>query len=122
MNKLQWLIIGLVILFTALCASIAFAQPDIPEDVHVFNIDTLVCVVWPDGSGDCYCPCTACNNSTIQPTIVPTDKPQPTPQPTSKPACNRGIGNGSEDCDPGNSSGQGQGAGRQAGEDRGEQH
>jgi len=112
-----------------LVSSTAVAQP-LPPEVEVFYLDTLTCVVWPDGNGDCYCPCEVdCEIENVETPKPPSDTaptpdvtpiPSEEPEPTEKAACNRGIGNASEGCDPGNSSGQGKGDGRKAGEDRDE--
>ena len=109
-----------------LVSSTAVAQP-LPPEVEVFYLDTLTCVVWPDGGGDCYCPCevSPCGEKVEKSETPPPPPPPslpPTPMPEEDPneKCNRGIGNASEGCDPGNSSGQGKGDGRKAGEDRDE--
>ena len=117
MKKL--LIVGFVVLVAAACVAIgAQAQSNVPENVQVFELADLVCVLWPDGSGECYCPCQACyvtTDSTDEPTTVPatpTQAPPTTVPPTEKPKCNSGRGNGSEgnpDCDPGNSGGHNNG-------------
>lgn len=123
---------ALIVLLAGLIGiTIAFAGGTLPEGVDTFLLDdNLFCVVWPDGSGDCYCSCEVnCETKTITPTVgpdptdTPTKDPTPTippsdstptavPEPTDKPKCNSGRGNGSEgdpDCDPGNSGGHNHG-------------
>ena len=122
------LIVMIAVLVLALMIAAGAGALDlIPNEVQLFEYAGMNCVVWPDGSGDCYCPCggddAVCNLvpqevETPQETQRPPDS-TPTP-PTEKPHCNRGIGNGSENCDPGRSFGQGRGGGRPAGEDRDE--
>lgn len=101
----------------------ASADGGTPPDISVFALsDGHTCVVWPDGSGDCYCACEECyaTQSVVEsPVVTPTDKPdkpkpkptiapteqptdEPTAVPTDKPKCNKGGGNGGEGCDPGN--------------------
>ena len=111
------LIVGIItICMVCACVFMAgsvFASDGLPEDVQEFyNYYGDVCYVWPDGSGECYCPCEVeCEIEQVYtPTPEPTDEPVPTsvPEPTkqSKVSCNRGLGNGSEDCDPGASGGK----------------
>lgn len=102
-----------------------FAQSDTPEGVQIFYLEAegLTCLLWPDGSGDCYCSCDPVCSEPIEtpgpwnsptPRATPKDTPVPEPTPTSmpdptktpKPNCNRGLGNFSENCDPGNSGGK----------------
>ena len=112
-----------IVLIVLAIGVVAYADDLLPEGVEIFQLpaEGLTCVVWPDGSGDCYCPCDVeCNlpsistkvetripdETPVPPTntpIPPTDTPVP---PTEKPKCNRGLGNGSENCDPGNSGGK----------------
>ena len=119
----------LIIVILALIVINVSAQPEIPEGVQVFYLETegLTCVLWPDGSGDCYCPCdpvcpepgetptprgSPTPRGTPPPPSTPTPSgtpdPEPTPEPTKtpKPKCNRGLGNLSENCDPGRSGGK----------------
>jgi hypothetical protein len=109
------LLVGLVlIVVSCVCIYTAFARDAVPEGVEIFQLPDqgLTCVVWPDGSGDCYCPCfDECNLPPITPTeppsdVTPTPVPSDTPEPTEKPKCNRGLGNNEEGCDPGNSGGK----------------
>lgn len=115
------LIFALITIFIlALIVLNVSAQSEIPEGVQVFYLEDMTCILWPDGSGDCYCPCdpvcpepgqtptpqsspTAQDTPTIPPS-TPTSIPEPTKTP--KPKCNRGLGNLDEGCDPGNSSGR----------------
>lgn len=97
-------------------ASAVSADTPYPKDVQVFELgDGHTCVVWPDGSGDCYCACSCqqAPQATEKLQDKPKDKPQatatpfvpdePTPtEPPHKERCNKGGGNGSEGCDPGN--------------------
>lgn len=112
----------MVILLACVCVVSGSAGDAMPEGLFSWYDETIgaTCYVWPDGSGDCYCPCEVgedCETKTITPTVgpdptdvppTPTDEPVPseTPEPTEQAACNRGLGNGSEDCDPGNSGGK----------------
>lgn len=107
-----------LILMLAVMLLPAFAQPEVPEGVQIFylEVEGLICILWPDGGGDCYCPCNlVCSVETRIPRSDPTptstppppqDTPTPQPVPTPKPKCNRGLGNWSEGCDPGNSGGK----------------
>ena len=114
------LLVGLaLIIVSCACVYTVFAGDAVPDGVEIFRLvdEGLTCVVWPDGSGDCYCPCEV--NCELEktydtpepgeptPTDTPPDStPTPRPEPTKKPSCNRGLGNGAEDCDPGNSGGK----------------
>jgi len=113
-KKLFWLPVFLAVLIGA---GVAYANtgPDPvfrPEDVLVWEYDSLICVtdVRADGPHtSCYCRCEdGCaaetpENGSLRPTEA-IGKPQPTENAPVK--CNAGRGNGSEgnpDCDPGNS-------------------
>ncbi len=146
LKEILWLaavIIIIILVGVFLFPAIASAGDGLPEGTEVFSIPNagLTCVVWPDGSGECYCDCIQerLEQCGVEPTSIPTGKPPTstpvptngpeatptnpppdTPEPPDKEKCNRGIGNNSEGCDPGNSSGQGRGEGRDAGEDRDE--
>lgn len=113
----------LVIVILAFVVLNVSAQPEIPEGVQIFYLEGLTCVLWPDGSGDCYCPCDpvcpeptetpipwSSPTSRATPKDTPTSEPTPTsvPDPTKTPktSCNRGLGNLSENCDPGRSGGK----------------
>ena len=66
----------------------AWAGSIMPTSVETFDGGSgLICFLWPDGSGDCYCPCEGeCDVETIVPKdSTPTDvsKPTSTPIPTS---------------------------------------
>ena len=107
----------LVLILAGSAVFTAYAGEEMPEGLFSWYDPILgaTCYVWPDGSGDCYCPCeigVECDEGeTIVTTRVP-ETPVPTEVPTEEPteqvkvSCNRGIGNGSEDCDPGNSGGK----------------
>ena len=122
------LLVGLaLIIVSCACVYTVFAGDAVPDGVEIFRLvdEGLTCVVWPDGSGDCYCPCEVdCElektydtpepgeptPTDTPPDSTPTPLPEPTStpavEPTDKPKCNSGGGNGSEgdpDCDPGNS-------------------
>jgi len=59
------------------------AQGEIPEGVQIFDgPGGLICFVWPDGSGECYCPC---EPSECEPTPEPTATPEPRNTPTPEP-------------------------------------
>ena len=100
-------LVGLMVLPVA-------AQGAYPDGVEVFSIPGgQTCVLWPDGSGECFCPCetglcaveyvaTPAITSEPRPTATKDATAEPTPEPTEKPRCNKGGGNGSEGCDPGN--------------------
>ena len=119
MKNLRLLFPLLVIFILAIVVLNVAAQSDIPEGVQIFYLEAegLTCLLWPDGSGDCYCPCdpvcpepieTPEPRSSPTPKPTPQDTPVPTPEPTrvEKPKCNRGLGNLDEGCDPGNSGGR----------------
>ena len=138
MNKwlrlIVWAVIAVVLGVIIFGPFLAEAQSEVPDGVQVFHLDTgQTCVVWPNGNGECYCPCETglCVVETegLAPRPIPTEvrdggTPEPSPvhtftpnsTPTStpevegtvtpEPQCNRGLGNGSEDCDPGNSGGK----------------
>ena len=70
----------------------AFAQSEVPDGVQVFHLDTgQTCIVWPDDSGECYCPCETglCVVETeglarrSTPTSRPTDEPSQQSSPTA---------------------------------------
>ena len=125
MTNKKLVFLGLIaLLFAAVVVHGAYAG-DIPDDVEVFALRNTgrICVVFPDGSGDCYCPCEA-NCATILPsdTPVPTEEtPEPRDTPTKEPTLppppteepkptkaaktkhpNKGGGNAGEGADPGN--------------------
>ena len=134
LRLIVWAVIAVVIGLLVFGPYLVEAQSEVPDGVQVFHLDTgQTCVVWPNGSGECYCPCETglCVVETegLAPRSTPTEvrdggTPEPSPvhtftpnsTPTStpevegtvtpKPYCNRGLGNGSEDCDPGNSGGK----------------
>src|SRR3990167_2176234 len=57
MRKIVWMSL-IALVATLSVAGMAFAQSEVPDDVQVFHLDTgQTCVVWPDGNGECYCPC-----------------------------------------------------------------
>jgi len=134
LRLIVWAVIAVVIGLLVFGPYLVEAQSEVPDGVQVFHLDTgQTCVVWPNGSGECYCPCETglCVVETegLAPRSTPTEvrdggTPEPSPvhtftpnsTPTStpevegtvtpEPQCNRGLGNGSEDCDPGNSGGK----------------
>ena len=116
MTNKKLVFLGLIaLLFAAVIVHGAYAG-DIPEDVEVFALRNTgrICVIFPDGSGDCYCPCEVnCANILPSDTPVPTEEtPEPTtPPPTEEPKPtkaaktkhpNKGGGNAGEGADPGN--------------------
>ena len=123
MKNLRLIIPLVVVAILAILVLSASAQSDVPEGVQIFYLERegLTCLLWPDGSGDCYCPCdpvcpepveTMVPISSVTPESSPTPRATPSPLPTLVPSgipkakCNRGLGNFSENCDPGNSWGR----------------
>ena len=47
-----------VVFMLVIGVAAAQAQSEVPDGVQVFHLDTgQTCIVWPDDSGECYCPC-----------------------------------------------------------------
>ena len=80
-------LLAIYIVLILAVAGVAYAGSTLPEDVQEFSNDFgHICYVWPDGSGDCYCPCEGCDESellTYATPVSPTDTPftDPTPVP-----------------------------------------
>ncbi len=94
----------------------ALAGSDSPEGIETFELDCLTCIIWPDGSGDCYdlSDCNECVIPTVptvtieptttpgvEPTSTPGIDPTVTPEPTTAPKANCGQ-NKDHDCGHGN--------------------
>ena len=80
--------IALAVIVLSMGLTAVFAQTEVPDGVQVFTIDSgQTCVLWPDGSGDCYCPCKTglCSVTTYgadtSRTPEPTNRPGKTPTP-----------------------------------------
>ena len=57
MRKIVWMSL-IALVATLSVAGMAYAQSEVPDGVQVFHLDTgQTCVVWPNGNGECYCPC-----------------------------------------------------------------
>ena len=118
MRKINWgyvfagFILGFLLVFLA---TSVFSAGLLPEGVEIFQLpdEGLTCVVWSDGSGDCYCPCEIggeCETKTVTPTPGPGPDPtptqipptpvEPTPTPENEAKANCGLGNGPEGADP----------------------
>lgn len=86
MRKINWgyvfagFVLGFLLIFLAVNVFSVGAGGLLPEGVEIFQLPDqgLTCVVWPDGSGECYCSCLE-GECYVTPEPIPTDRPVITP-------------------------------------------